>query len=265
MIEPYNEEVSLGPIYQFIYSFHIPPFILIASYFSKKIEGENYKKRVISNLVIPYLIFETFYSIFDYFLFDKEKLHFSYFTPHWVMLFLFAMILRKISLPYIENNKFVLPACIILSVMAGYAQDVHYYASISRIIYFLSFFLMGYYCKKEWIRKLDRTSIKIVSLIVLIACFVTLYNCIDIIHTEWFYGALPYKELGYDEWYAGLYRVLSYIFSAIFGVCILALIPSKNIPLITNWNKNTTYVYLIHGYLVRYLLHIEYYNYLRVI
>src|SRR4051812_17242655 len=78
-IEPLiGKSPSLKSIYMFLYFFHMPLFIFISGYFSKNLSSGDYAKKVISKLLIPYLIFETAYSLFDYFIFKREELLFTF-------------------------------------------------------------------------------------------------------------------------------------------------------------------------------------------
>src|SRR5690606_18416852 len=81
MIEPLAGGQTLKPLYMLIYSFHMPLFILISGYFSKNYTSESYARKVITNLVLPYVIFETLYSLLDFVLSNGAPLTFTYFTP----------------------------------------------------------------------------------------------------------------------------------------------------------------------------------------
>lgn len=261
LFQPFNGGITIGPIFKFLYSFHMPLFIFIAGYFSKNIDNNNYNKKVIINFVIPYLIFETIYTIFDYFIFEQDKLEFTYFYPYWIMWFMFSMIIWKMVTPYLIKIKYIFLICVAVSLLAGYAKDVEYYASISRILYFFPFFLLGFYSKREWIKKLNQPRIKIGAVILLLVCFFLLLMVNDSIHVKWFFGTLPYQSIGYEDWYSGVYRLIGYVFSVVVGICILSLTPTKKLPIISNLGKNTLYVFILHGFIIKYLEHIEYYRY----
>ncbi|MNW30622.1 Acyltransferase family protein [compost metagenome] len=66
LIEPLPNNTALQPLYLTIYTFHIPLFVMVSGYFSKQLDNSKYTTRVISQLVVPYFIFESLYSLFDY-------------------------------------------------------------------------------------------------------------------------------------------------------------------------------------------------------
>lgn len=93
LIEPFNGEAAMGAIYQFIYSFHMPLFIFAAGYFAKCIQSPKQYVGLLSGLVVPYFIFETLYTLFDYYMQGLDRLDFTYFYPNWILWFLFSMML----------------------------------------------------------------------------------------------------------------------------------------------------------------------------
>lgn len=261
IIEPFIGGQTLKPLYLWIYSFHMPLFVFIAGYFSKNLESSGYQTKIISKLIVPYLIFESMYSIFDYFLFEREKLIFSYMTPYWIMWFFFSLIIWKVVLPYANKIKYALPLSFAIAILAGYADDIGYFASISRTLVFFPFFLLGYYFDKRYIEKLLNGTMRSFAIFVLGILFVVFYYYGTEIKVQWFYGSTSYSSLEHNEWFAGIYRLVIYIVAVISGICILILTPQKRIPVLSQLGQNTLYTYLIHGFIVRSLVASGLYSY----
>ncbi|ACX68025.1 acyltransferase family protein [Paenibacillus sp. Y412MC10] len=259
LIEPFNGEAAMGAIYQFIYSFHMPLFIFAVGYFAKCIQSPKQYVGLLSGLVVPYFIFETLYTLFDYYMQGLDRFDFTYFYPNWILWFLFSMMLWKMLLPYLLMLKYPLVVCFAMSIMLGYSIDVDYYASISRTLYFLPFFLIGYVFKREWLDIIKARPFQLLSIILLSAGFVLLYVISPILPTNWFYGAMPYLEFGLDSWYAGLYRMITYAFTVIMGLCVLSLIPRSDTPF-TDRGVNTMYVFLLHGFIVKTMQHLGWFE-----
>lgn len=255
-IEPIiGGSVLLRSLYIFFYLFHIPLFVFISGYFSKNTNSDDYGKKLIGNLIIPYIIFETAYSIVDFFIFKRESLSMSYFTPYWIMWFIFSMIMWKIAIIYIKQVKFAIPLSFLLAIMVGYAGDVGYYASISRTFVFLPFFLLGFYFDKKYLKWLFRIPIKIISFIIIISVVIIIYYYGQDFGIQWLYGSISYKGLGHGEWYAGVYRIAIYAVNIILSICILALIPRRTIPIMSILGQRTIYAYLFHGFIIKYMLY----------
>src|SRR5690606_27993933 len=103
----------------------------ISGYFSKHIDSSSYAAKIVKKLLIPYVIFETLYSLFNNWITQGEQLTFTYFTPTWILWYLFSMMVWKVMLPVVVKLKYIMPLSIVLAVVIGYANDVSYYASLS--------------------------------------------------------------------------------------------------------------------------------------
>src|SRR5699024_10109746 len=73
-IEIYKKEYY--ELFVFIYAFHMPVFIFISGYFAKRM-----RKSKIINLILLYLIFQTFLNVI-LFLTDDTPFQFTYGEPH---------------------------------------------------------------------------------------------------------------------------------------------------------------------------------------
>lgn len=260
LIEPLSGQAAFRPLYLFIYSFHIPLFVLISGFFCKKITSSDYRIKVIGSLVVPYLIFESLYSLSDYFVMGADKLRFSYFTPYWLMWFIFSMIIWKMLLPYAVKIRGALPISIVIAILAGYAADAEYYASISRTIVFFPFFLAGYYLDKETIDRVRTPLVRAAAITVLgVAAFVMIKYGSGL-RPEWFYGSLPYRAIDHPEWTAGSYRVLAYAAAALIGGAVMVLMTGRSVPLASSLGRYTLYAYLLHGFIVKGLIAAGFYD-----
>lgn len=259
LIEPLNEDPLLRPIYFMIYAFHIPLFVLISGYFAKNIGSGDYLNKVISRLIVPYFVFESLYSLFDFWIYDRAELKFSYFTPYWLMWFFFSMILWKVAMPYIIRIRYALPIAIGIAILAGYANDAQYYASVSRTLVFFPFFLIGYYIDKSMIDKWRTKTMRICSGIGLVLTYLVLSSYAYLYRKEWLFGSFSYESLGHDEWSAGLYRIAVYGAAVLIGGMVMILIPQRQLPWISVMGTNTLYTYLLHGFVVLYLTASDFY------
>ncbi|WP_411350184.1 acyltransferase family protein [Paenibacillus sp. WLX2291] len=250
LIEPLYDNPLLQPLYLLIYSFHIPLFVLISGYFAKHIGTGDYFNKVVSKLILPYLIFESLYSVWDYWLYGREQLVFSFFTPYWLMWFFFSMILWKTAMPYMIRIKYALPLTVVLALWAGYANDAEYYASVSRTLVFFPFFLLGYYMDRSWIDRLRTPMMRIMAVFVLVGAFIVLGVYAPQIDKEWLYGSFSYESLGHNEWSAGIYRVGVYALAVLVGASVMSLMPQRRIAGVSGMGGNTLYTYLLHGFLV---------------
>jgi fucose 4-O-acetylase-like acetyltransferase len=253
-LEPLNSASPIAhALYNFIYFFHIPLFVFVTGYFSRKTDK-------IGGLVTLYVVFESLYTLMDFYLNDRGIIRFTYLTPYWVTWYLLAAILWKIILPYFIRLKYPVLAAGILAVLAGYAsKDFGYHLSALRAATFFPFFLAGYYWKKEHLRVLSGYAVRIASAAVLVSALTMLFLYVDSFHTEWLWGSYSNKDIGNPEWYAGMYRIAIYAGTVVLSAAVLALVP-RNRNRMSGLGTKTMYPFLLHGFLVQYLNSVRFFE-----
>lgn len=245
------ELVDTGVWYKVIYSFHMPAFIFVSGYFA-----QFNRKKIISVLVYPYILFQCLYLLFDAVLIKQNlallKIQFT--TPYWLLWYLVAMIFYYTVIPYIVNGNFriLFGAAVFLSLIAGMDASIGYYLSLSRFFTFLPYFILGVGWKSLRADQLRKSSVfKIVNvLLVLITCYVL--GRYHFISNLMLYGSLSYARGHYNFIIKGILLLcgINWIFFFMW------IIPSKSIPLITSVGKNTLIIFLLHGFIVKSLEHI---------
>lgn len=238
-------------VYKFIYSFHMPAFILIAGFFSKKVYQKGYLKKMAIKFLLPYFIFQVVYFIY-YYLIGKESeaSQFDLFNPYWSLWFLLSLFFWNLLLYFFAKlNKWVaISLSISLSLVIGYFDFIDNYLSLSRTFVFFPIFLIGYYLKLEHFQRIVSRPIRIVSMILLIIVFVSFYYIS--FHYEWLYGSKPYSFFTDEPIEAIWTRLGVYFLIAFTTLCFLTLIPTRK-TFFTHWGKRTFYVYLLHGFIIQ--------------
>ncbi|MFW6034808.1 MAG: acyltransferase family protein [Halothermotrichaceae bacterium] len=267
-IEPLIDQNSIiKSFYLLIYSFHMPAFIIISGYFSKNSRGFIAGfKNIILKLFIPYIVFQILYSIFDSFILKGNGIIVNFFTPYWIMWFLLSLMFWKLIVSLITFSKKPLALLFVfaIAIMSGYIDEVGYLLSISRTLIFFPFFLIGYFLKKKHFNALIFCMKKkyriIISALIFTIC-VIYFNYEDRVDPEWFYGSLSYLKLGYQEWFAGVYRVIVFLLNIINTILFLWIVPTGK----TSYSKlgeRTIYPYILHGFIVNILLVSGVYSYI---
>ncbi|MGL5641288.1 MAG: acyltransferase family protein, partial [Paraclostridium sp.] len=105
-IEHYiDQNYILRGIYIYIYIFHMPLFIFISGYLSKKSVKSN--KKIVEKLLIPYLFFNIVWYIGVYIVTGQNM--FSIFYPGWTLWYLISLFFWRISLKYLTKIKYIIP------------------------------------------------------------------------------------------------------------------------------------------------------------
>ena len=140
-IEPcYTNNLFLTILKWVIFSFHMPAFIFISGYFSKK---DMRLEKLIQKLVIPYFVFELLYYFLYVFVIHKDTgLYFN--RPKFSLWYLMSLFFWRIITPYFKKIPGNLAIAILLGLLVGFTQLGNFF-SIPRTLFFYPFFLAGYF------------------------------------------------------------------------------------------------------------------------
>lgn len=248
---------SVNIIYKIIYSFHMPAFIFVTGYFAR------FKPvKILRSIVLPYVIFQILYTLFDYYILHGSKnLSIQFTRPYWIMWYLMAIFAYYMLLPVINIKSIYIRALIfslslIISTLVGYDSRIGYYLSLSRILVFLPFFIAGVYMSSyklsdriDTIMKSKKLLLIIISVAVIIAgCLYIRYVGISKIAL---YGSMCFEKSGINP----LIRMWLNIIAVSWIVVMLTTMPRKRIAIISFIGKNTLWIYLLHGFVIRLLSH----------
>ena len=243
-IEPcYTNTLFLTVLKWFIFSFHMPAFIFISGYFSKKDMG---LEKLIQKLVIPYFVFELLYYFLYVFVIHKETgLYFN--RPKFSLWYLMALFFWRIATPYVKKIPGNLFIAITGGLLIGFTQLGNFF-SIPRTLFFYPFFLAGYYFQESWFESIRRHwkafTAGLASLAGLLGGWVLITG--KELTPFIFYGRYSYEDMGLTNGWGLLIRLVCYgiSFLAIFALC--AFIPRKQ-HFYSILGVRTMPIYLFHG------------------
>lgn len=219
----------------------MPAFVFISGYFSKKVNLNIFE--LSKKILIPLVIFQIFYS----FVLQADALLIK---PVWILWYLLCLFVWKISLPYLLKLKHPVLFSFTLSLAAGLLNFIGYNFSLSRLIYFLPFFLMGYLVSEKKYRKIffgERILWLAAAFILLI--LIVVLNSIFNINVKWLYGSYSYAFLNVGFIAGIIYRIYIYIASISIGLVFFNLVSRQN-KIYSELGKRSLYVYLLHGFII---------------
>ncbi|HIH7688637.1 TPA: acyltransferase family protein, partial [Staphylococcus aureus] len=92
MLQPYTSgDKYLSALYLVIYSFHMPTFLFISGYFAKNIDKPYYLEKISKRLIVPYMIFFAFFSIYYFLTGKSDELQLDPFNPVFALWFLITL------------------------------------------------------------------------------------------------------------------------------------------------------------------------------
>ncbi|NLL78327.1 MAG: acyltransferase family protein [Clostridiales bacterium] len=247
-------------LYLLIYSFHMPLFAFCSGFFAKY-DPPKIKK----NLVYPFLIFQGLYLLFDHFCLGQDAA-LTLTKPYWLMWYLFAMIIWEIALPFVDTDS--LPRQLLtltfwgmLGILAGFDKTIGYYLSLSRILVYFPFFLCAYYIRRRQLfsrflafsRSLFGRLFSTVSV-----CLMTAYIAFhqEQYKVSWLYGSKSYTGDPYDAFF----RLQFYLFALLWLIFLTGYLPDRKLFL-TDIGQNSLYIYLLHGFIIKYANQIHFFRY----
>ncbi len=245
-----DDNALLAAIKWIIVSFHMPAFIFISGYFSKR---DLPLKSLIQKLAIPYLIYELmYYFLYTYVTHQPTEL--ALLKPKFSLWYLMALFFWRIITPYVKKIPFHLPLSVIAGLLIGCSGMDNNFLSIPRILVFYPFFLMGIHFRPEMLNKLRSRTGKLLSaaalaltgLFLLIGPFTEKYSM------KIFYGRYSYTELNQGMLEGILCRMVCYLTAFLITFALLALMSNRQ-NRFSYLGTRTMPVYLFHGLLYSYL------------
>ncbi|MCT1576682.1 acyltransferase family protein [Oceanobacillus kimchii] len=253
MIQPFtNEYAGINTLYLWIYTFHMPAFILLSGFFAKGSGNAGYVWKLAKKLIVPYLIFQILYTIY-YFYIGKPDWQTGMFHPHWSLWFLFSLFSWHILLIVFKKIPafYSISLAVLIGVVVGYFGEIGHTFSLSRTFVFFPFFLIGYWVTEKQMMSIKRNAVKGVSLVVMTVLAIAI-SYMPEFNSGWLLASKSYGDLGMEQ-YGGIARLLVYVTAAIMVVSVLAWIPKRNFGWLTKLGTRTLYVYLLHGFIVQFL------------
>lgn len=242
-------------LYKTLYTFHMPAFIIVSGFFAKGFYKKGYIPKLVKKLILPYLLFQVIYSIYYYFLYNKHSLTIDIYNPQWSMWFLLSLFCWNILL-YLFVRKWKLPQnkglfiAFAVGISIGFVDGVSNYLSLSRTFVFFPLFLLGYYMRKEHFSKLRMGKVRIAATVIPAAVLVFMF-LVPEFSDKWLLGSKSYEQLGGKDLLSPLARSMVYVLNIAMSFSFFAFVP-KSRHFFTKWGASTLYVYLIHGFFVKF-------------
>lgn len=170
--------------------------------------------------------------------------------------------------PHLLGIPYSLIAWILLTIMSlaggylasGALAGLGDFLALDRVIAFAPFFFAGYFIGPERLMRFLKKKRGIVLLLTALGLL-----CFVLIGTQTFDRLLPYKNVVYGAWYyrfhpeqnpaafpgtlaaqLWLIRLVWFLVSGLMSFALLALMPNRQIPLLTTIGQRTLQIYILH-------------------
>jgi len=228
----------------------MPLFIFISGYFSKSIKSQ--RKSDILHVLVPYLIIELIHFAFTKTSgLGEGKLNPA--LPTYQNWYLLALFIWRLFVPYFNffNRKAAITVVVLLALGIGFISEFNGFLALYRSIFFMPFFVLGYYCTdlKSIMNRFSKFKILFILgfLMSMAVIFVLSYKN-ETISAKLLYAYLPI--FGYEHHLGFLFmRTFALISSFMICFSLLFLIPDKK-TWFSKYGENTLYVFLFHMFIV---------------
>lgn len=257
-VQPLASQNDIGQApYLLIYAFHMPLFGVVSGYFTTDAPTPRHYARVVTDLLVPYLLFEAIWSIIRSLLTGRWT--FDPTTASWTLWFLLALAAFRVLLPVLARVRWPLAWVVAAAVLVGYWDGVDQTLSTMRIFGMMPFFVLGWELRRSgiidrWVARERVTWVRVGALAVFAAslaiflAFPDLWRSIDLRH--WFFLDRAFDDIGAGEqWYSGAVRILIMLWTTVLVAAALALVPRRQ-TFFTDWGSATMYVYLLHTFIL---------------
>jgi fucose 4-O-acetylase-like acetyltransferase len=229
----------------YVGSFRMPALVLITGFFSKRFNQEGFYKKITLSILIPYLIFQCFYSVLNDVIYGHEEIRAVLLQPSFAMWFLLSLFFWNFLLPVFTKFKHPITISLFIGVGIGWLDSAGHYLSISRTFVFFPFFLIGHYLKSEHFNWFRKKFAKVVSLSSIGFSWLILSHFSLLEARLFLLARSPYAEIA-DSYLEGtLFRIIFYIVMMLGVVAVLPWIPKRE-TFFSYRGRRTAYIYLLH-------------------
>jgi fucose 4-O-acetylase-like acetyltransferase len=246
-------------LYLFVYTFHMPVFIVITGYFSRNFTfGGGKARKLITNLGVPYVIFETAYSTYHWAV-GKSSFQISLLDPYYLTWFLMALFLWRLSTPVWQQIRWPVGAALVISLLAG-MTNLPGDLEMNRTFGLLPFYVLGLMLKPEHFEMLKRTRTRVCGAITLVLAFAfTLFVADPNMTTEWVYWRNGNAAMHVNNLTGSGMRLGLLVGAGILVTAFLTMVPARR-TWFTSLGGATLYAYLLHGFATKLMEYMGWYD-----
>jgi fucose 4-O-acetylase-like acetyltransferase len=233
----------------FIYIFHMPCFIFVNGFLSKRLNVGG-KLRVDKILMVfwMYLFFKLGNVVLGS-LFHQE-VDLSLFKDASAPWYLLALCFWYVSVPVLERikPKFLVTGSLLVGLLAGYISSINDTFSLSRVFVFFPYFIFGFCLTQEKLEVFLNKRLRLPAVILLI----TVLGCLPLLWkylgpvSDIIYASSPYtKSLGDLSFYGLFIRGLWYLLAIALSAAVMLLVPRCNL-FFSPLGERTLQIYMTH-------------------
>ncbi|MFE9822752.1 acyltransferase family protein [Streptomyces sp. NPDC005791] len=237
-------------LYTFVYTFHMPVFIIIAGYFSRGLDLRSRRVwKLVTSLVVPYAVFEIAYTLFER-LTGSPDFSLSPLTPYWLLWFLPALFLWRLTTPFWETVRWPVAVALVIAAMGAVSSNIGGDLHLQRVLQFLPYYVLGLQLRPAHFDLVRRRTVRLASVPVCLVALAAAYWAVPRTTTSWFFRRYGAEQLGSPAWTGAVVTLLLFSCALVLSACFLAWVPNRRLWM-TALGAGTLYGYLLHGFVIK--------------
>jgi fucose 4-O-acetylase-like acetyltransferase len=249
-----------GALYFVLYAFHMPAFIIVSGYLSRSFQGKPRQiKRLVTGVLVPYVVFQTVYTLFMRWASDNPDREFHYQEPGFALWFLVALFLWRLTTPLWKSMRWPVPVALAVAVAAGVTPSINSDLNLMRVAAFLPYFVLGLQLRPEHFQIVTRRKVRMLALPVFAGALLFAYWAVPRMSKGWFLHDKASQDLGAPAWVGGVMTLATFGCGLVLTAAFLALVPRRHMWF-TSLGAGTLYAYLLHVYPIKISREFEWYD-----
>ncbi|GGJ16483.1 membrane protein [Streptomyces brasiliensis] len=242
---------TVTALYTLVYAFHMPAFIVISGYFSRRFDASPQRvRRLITGVAVPYVVFEVAYTLFTRWTDDAPDREISLLDPLYLTWFLAALFIWRLTTPMWERVRGPLPLALAVAMTATVSPSIGNDLGLQRVLQFLPYFVLGLCLKPEHFRLVRRWQVRILAVPVFVCALAVAYWAVPRMNYAWFFHHDSAEQLAAPAWYGPVMTLATFGCSVVLVACFLAWVPGRR-TWFTVLGAGTLYGYLLHGFVAQ--------------
>ena len=247
---------TLAAAQSFIYTFHLPVFIVVCGYFSRGFSrpGDRTRK-LVAAIVVPYVIFSITYVLYTQLLAGRH-MTWDPLEPYYLTWFLPALLAWRLSVPLWQQLRF--PVAIALAALVWLFAGLVTLPNMLDAVQVLPFFVAGLILSPRHFALLRRRAARIIGALVLVAGLMAAYVLETTVDSEWMHWRRSFPQLGVGAPSGIGFRLLALAAAVVLTAAFLAVVPARR-TWFSRLGAASMYAYLLHGFVTLFLSYQDWY------
>ncbi|KDN77218.1 membrane protein [Streptomyces olindensis] len=242
---------AVSALYMVVYAFHMPAFIIVSGYFSRSFDaGPGRIRRLVTGLAVPYVVFETAYTLFTRWTDQEPDRPVSLLDPLYLTWFLAALFIWRLTTPVWRQVRWPLPLALVIAMLATLSPSIGNDLDLQRTLQFLPYFVLGLLLRPEHFQLVRRRAVRVLAVPVFACAVAVAYWAVPRMTGAWFYHRDSAEELAAPSWYGPVMTLVTFGCSLVLVACFLAWVPGRR-AWFTVLGAGTLYGYLLHGFVAQ--------------